>query len=143
MRMTDPEILRLHDKVDALALRLDQRYQDQTKALDAAFVAAEKAVRVANDANEKRLDNVNEFRGQQRDIISNFVPRAEYQVVYTALSEKIEALSSRLDTNQGNTAGQDKTTALTEAKLNQRLVVYGVIISIVVVIVNVVIALVR
>ena len=49
----------------------------QERATNAAFTAANSAVTKAEMANEKRLDNVNEFRGQLKDQAAGFVTRAE------------------------------------------------------------------
>lgn len=42
-----------------------------------ALAAADKAVTKAEVAAEKRFEGVNEFRAQQADLISTFLPRAE------------------------------------------------------------------
>jgi hypothetical protein len=48
------------------------------KAVAAAMAAAEKAVTKAEVAAEKRFDAVNEFRGQQKDLLGTFLPRSEF-----------------------------------------------------------------
>ena len=107
---------------------LDERYATQTKALDKAFEAsaeavkvalenAEKAVTKAEVASGKRFDAVNEFREQQKDIITGFLSRAEFTVSHHSLVDKITALSdrmgalelritSRLDRGEGSDQGQ-------------------------------------
>jgi cobalamin biosynthesis Mg chelatase CobN len=111
----------IREVVAALALRLDQRYDDQTKALEAAressdkavsvaLVNAEKAVQVANVANEKRLDAVNEFRGQQEDIINGFLPRVQFEVQHQALEDKVASLASRMDRTESLTQGITSVT---------------------------------
>lgn len=93
-------------------LRYQQRYDAQTKALDAAFLAqqtamqtalqaaekavqtallaAEKAVAKAETAAEKRFDAVNEFRAAYQDIIAQQLPRNEADARFTALSERLD-----------------------------------------------------
>lgn len=93
---------------------LDERYATQTKALDAAFVAT-----------ERRFEGVNEFRAQLADQAQNFMTRQEAGVRLDALSEKLDAetsrtqekfsalelnLTSRLDLIQGHDQGSTKTT---------------------------------
>ena len=80
-------------------LRYQQRFEAQTKALDAAFlaqqtavqaalsaaekgvqtalVAAEKAVTKAETAAEKRFDAISEFRAAFNDLVASQMPRKE------------------------------------------------------------------
>jgi hypothetical protein len=67
------------------------------EAVQAALASAEKAVIVAQAAQEKRLDGVNEFRAQQGDLIRNFVTRDEVTV-------RVEALQAAIDRNTANQA---------------------------------------
>jgi hypothetical protein len=93
-------------------LRDQQRYDAQTKALEAAMVAADKAVQAAllaaekavnkaEVAAERRFESVNEFRAQLGDQAKTFMPRSEYEVQHSALADKMEAhalnLSARID----------------------------------------------
>ncbi|MES2211467.1 MAG: hypothetical protein V4515_14985 [Chloroflexota bacterium] len=84
-------------------LRYQQRFDAQTRALDAALLAAEKAVQTAltaaekavtkaEIAAEKRFDAVNEFRGAYQDIIAQQMPRNEAEQRLTAMAEKIDDL---------------------------------------------------
>ena len=106
---------------------LDERYATQTKALDAAFKAAEQAVAVALSnaekatakaelAAERRFESVNEFRKALTDQTATFIPRAEYDAAHVALSDRVVAnairvdalelrLTSRLDRGEGSDAG--------------------------------------
>jgi hypothetical protein len=118
----------LQRQLDDMRLFLDERYATQTKALDAAFVAAEKAVSSAlasaekavtkaETASEKRFEATNEFRAQLSDQASHFATRTEVSVKFTALTEKVEAdtsrinqqlaeINKRLDRTQGSSAGK-------------------------------------
>lgn len=58
---------------------------------NARFAAVEKAVEIANNANEKRLDNVNEFRGTLNDQQKAFITRAEAAWVVMFLLSAIVA----------------------------------------------------
>ena len=115
------------DAVHDLRSLLDERYATQTKALDAAFKAAEQAVAVAlanaekatvkaEDASEKRFEGVNEFRKALSDQTSTFIPRAEYDTAHASLADRVTAnadrlaalelrLTSRLDRGEGSEAG--------------------------------------
>ena len=121
---------------------LDERYATQTKALDAAFKAAEQAVAVAlanaekatakaETAADKRFDAVNEFRKALTDQTATFLPRAEYDTAQAAMSDRITAasdrvgalelrLTSRLDRGAGadaGAAGQRNETRLNASTL--------------------------
>ena len=115
------------DLMAAADLRYQQRFDAQTKALDAALaaakeavqtalVAAEKATSKAETAADKRFDSVNEFRSQLADQAATFIPRAEsearigavvdlFDARYTALVEKIEGLMQIVTAAQGRSAG--------------------------------------
>jgi hypothetical protein len=91
-----------HALVASNDLRYQSRFEDQTKALDAALaaakeavqtalVAAEKATSKAEAAADKRFDSVNEFRSQLADQAATFIPRAEAEARLTSLAELVEA----------------------------------------------------
>jgi hypothetical protein len=95
---------------------LDERYATQTKALDAAFKAAEQAVQTAlasaekavtkaETAAERRFESVNEFRQTLTDQAATFITRAEAEVHFAALAEKLDALATRLDKTEGRSSG--------------------------------------
>lgn len=97
-------------------LRYQQRFDAQTRALEAALLAAEKAVGTAltaaekavnkaEFAAEKRFEGVNEFRGQLSDYQAMLLPRNEYNSAHQALVDKINDLSSRVDKTEGTTKG--------------------------------------
>lgn len=108
-------------------LRYQSRFEDQTKALDAALaaakeavqtalVAAEKATSKAEAAADKRFDSVNEFRSQLADQAATFIPRAEsearmaalgdlVEAKYTGLLDKLTVLADHANQQQGRSAG--------------------------------------
>jgi hypothetical protein len=117
---TGPQSVSVLDHVRALLIEMDLRYQQrfdaQTRALEAALLAAEKAVGTAltaaekavnkaEIAAEKRFESVNEFRGQLNDYQAMLLPRTEYAAAHQALVEKIIDLSSRVDRAEGTTSG--------------------------------------
>jgi hypothetical protein len=108
------------DHIKALLAEMDLRYQQrfdaQTRALDAALLAAEKAVQTAlatadravikaETATEKRFDAVNEFRAAYNDVISQQMPRAEAEQRLSQLAEKIDELKSHDAVRTGVTTG--------------------------------------
>lgn len=107
----------LHEsELRSLRTLLQERYETQTKALDAAFVAAEKAVQTAltsaetavNKAErsaESRFASVNEFRQTLSDQAGSFIPRVEAEQRISALAEKVDVLSARVDKTEGRSVG--------------------------------------
>jgi hypothetical protein len=112
---------------------LDERALSQTTAMHAALTASKEAISKAEAAVEKRLDGMNEFRGQLADqaatlmprsesegehrrhneriqdlmlVVARLVTREESQVGMGSLADKIDALATRLDKAEGRGAGQ-------------------------------------
>jgi hypothetical protein len=164
----------LEQAADLRMEMLNERYQTQTKATDAAFVAQQTAMKTAFDAADKavqaalaaaekaadkaenaaneRFKATNEFRDQQKDIIAGFISRVEFTAEQNAMDGRVTALtdrfnslelrlSSRLDVNQGQDQGMYRANALSEGKINQKLVLYGIVISVVIIIAQVVLSL--
>lgn len=94
--------------------RYEQRFNDTKIAVDAALIAADKAVAAAlagqkeavtkaEVAAEKRFESVNEFRNTLSDQQRNLMPRSEAEIQFKSLNEKVDAL--RL--SDGNQTGQE------------------------------------
>jgi dsDNA-binding SOS-regulon protein len=101
--------LRYQQRFDAQKEALGAALAAQKEAVSAALIAAEKAVEKANAAGEKRFDSVNEFRAQQGDIVRTFIPRAEAEARFTALSDKVDILTKAVTASQGRSAGSGAT----------------------------------
>lgn len=86
---------------------IDAALAAQEKAVAAALAAADRAVAKAEAAAERRFEGVNEFRGQLADQQRNLMPRAEADVEFRALREKMDALTTRVDKGEGKGAGLD------------------------------------
>lgn len=110
------EIAHLKELLNAADKRYEQRFNAQEtavaaglnaqeKAIAAALSAAKEAVTKAEIAAEKRLDSVNEFRGQLRDQQATFISKAEAEQRLLALSEKLNSLQQRVDKNEGKNSG--------------------------------------
>jgi hypothetical protein len=98
-------------QIDDMRIMLQERYETQTKAIDAAFIAqqtamqtaltaaeravqtastaAEKAVLKAESATEKRFEAVNEFRAQLADQQGTFMSRELAQTQFTYMQDRI------------------------------------------------------
>ena len=71
--------------LESLYVHFTQRFTDNDERVHAAL-----------DANEKRLDGLNEIRQTLQDRDRSFLPRAEYEVAHQALIDKIEAKGQRV-----------------------------------------------
>jgi hypothetical protein len=85
----------------ATALALSAAKELTKAALDAANAAVTKA----EAANEKRLENVNEFRDTLSDQQRTLLPRTEADARLAAISEKVEALQRSQERVSGQTEG--------------------------------------
>lgn len=66
---------------------VDQRFDDQEKAVQAALASAEKAVDKAERQGERWRESANEWRGAMTDRERDFLSRKEfYSVVVTAVA---------------------------------------------------------
>lgn len=102
---------------------LDAQAKQVELALNASQTAIDKADIADAQAREKlaaemtqRFESVNEFRSQQRDIISQFMPRAEFDQFRSYYSEQhallrdrfgqeVSDLKTRLDKQEGRQGG--------------------------------------
>jgi hypothetical protein len=93
------ETLRVHlvTQISGLQRLLDERYEDQQRAMHAALASAEKAVEKAGVADEKRFESVNEFRGQLADQALTFMTRSEYQAGHQRLQEQVNLLTQQVN----------------------------------------------
>lgn len=102
---------------DTLREYLEQRLDDQQKAVDAALVAAkeavaaalaaaEKAVLKAEGAADRRFESVNEFRGTLSDQATRFPQRIEVDQQFVTLHEKLALIDTRLTKVESYSAGQ-------------------------------------
>lgn len=115
----------------------------QEKAVAAALAATKEAMLKAETASEKRFESVNEFRKTLSDQTNTFLPRSEYNANHkaledkidtkcTALEDKIQGLTDRMNITSGKTEGSDKTVG----KIVTAISVTGVILSIVILLAN-------
>lgn len=75
------------------------------KAVNAALEAAERAVLKAEAASEKRFEGVNEFRETLADQQRTLLPRAEAEIRFHALDERLAQLATRQDKSEGAKSG--------------------------------------
>jgi hypothetical protein len=95
---------RLHD----MDIRQQQRFDAQTKAIDAAMTAqrtaidaaltaADKATLKAEQAAKDKFESMNEFRGTLTDQNATFMTRAESLSMFERNAERIQEIMRRLD----------------------------------------------
>lgn len=89
-------------------IRNGQRFEAQEKAVAAALTAAGQAVQKAEVAAEKRFDAVNEFRAQLSDQAGTFMPRAETEIRFTAMQEKVDLIAHQQALLAGRGGGRDQ-----------------------------------
>ncbi len=106
--------------VETLKEYVDQRFDASQKAVEAALQAAEKmggaalasadrAVSKAEVAAEKRFDATNEFRGQQKDMITTLFPRMEAEQRFNAFDDRLKKVEEFRDRMSG---GEDRQTSM-------------------------------
>jgi len=79
----------------------------ETRLLD-KFEASKEAVGLASEANEARLDSLNELRTMVQDQQGRFSTKSEMEARLSSLADKVEALTKRLDQIGDTTAGASK-----------------------------------
>jgi hypothetical protein len=149
----DTALAYMERQLEDMRAMLQERYETQTKAVDAAFLAqqtamqtaltaaeravatallsAEKAVTKAELAADKRFDSVNEFRGQLADQTATLMPRPEYTAQYKALEDKLSDLADRVNRTEGRSGGFDKSWGIFLAIAGIGIAVVSLIIAIV------------
>lgn len=101
---SDLTIEQLYTLINERDRQYQQRFEGQEKAVNAALIAAKEAVNAAlaaakeavnkaETANEKRLDNQNEFRGQLKDQAATLLPRAEADIRFRAIEGEMNRIS--------------------------------------------------
>jgi hypothetical protein len=101
------ETLKAHmEALRALDRRLtDEQHASTSAKLESAMASAKEAVLKAEAATEKRLEGLNELRGAWTDNQRTLYPRAEAELALSALSEKVDLLTSDAEARRGNATG--------------------------------------
>jgi DNA-binding FrmR family transcriptional regulator len=83
-----------------IAIRDDnynKQFNANIEAVKVAMNAAEKATVKAENAMDKRLDSMNEFRGTLSDQQKTYLTKSEYAIQHQALIDKTEGLDKAFD----------------------------------------------
>lgn len=113
---SDLTIEQLYSLINERDRQYQQRFEGQEKAVNAALIAAKEAVNAAlaaakeavtkaEVANEKRLDNVNEFRGQLKDQAATLLPRAEADIRFRSMEVDLARLNNAVISGTGKFEG--------------------------------------
>ncbi len=95
----------LHTLIDANDKAYNQRFENNTEATKAALASADRAVIKAEAATEKRFDNVNEFRNTLADQQRTFIPKAEAELSFRGIVDRIDKLENGQISNQSKGFG--------------------------------------
>jgi hypothetical protein len=96
-RFTDID-LRQQQRFDAQTKAIDAAMIAQRTAIEAALVAADKATDKAEEAAQRRFESVNEFRATLSDQATTFMTRAEAMSMFERNAERIVEMQKRMDT---------------------------------------------
>jgi hypothetical protein len=121
-------------------LRHQQRFDAQEKAVRDALAAAEKAVAAAMSAAslavtkaevaaEKRLDSVNEFRGQLKDQAATLLPRTESEQRFTTVEQRLSKIESMQTRVVGRDEGKSAQMALLFSMFTLLIAIAGIIVA--------------
>lgn len=125
---------------DEVSLRAQQRFDAQTKALDAALLAqqtavqaammaSEKAISKAEIAAEKRFDALMEAQRGFHNLLAETMPRREAETRIEALAIKIDDLKSYASTAQGRDTGASSSWAFLAGGIGLLAAIVSVVIT--------------
>lgn len=95
-------------QIDSLRTMLNERYETQTKALDAAFRAQQEAMQVALAAAEKAVNKAEVAADKRFELLNELRVGVATREQFEALEKAVGMLTARVDTmvGQGQTAQQ-------------------------------------
>lgn len=110
-----------HWTIEAIKEYFLKLIEQHEKRVDQKFTSIEKAVKLANRANEKRFENTNEWRASYEDLIQqmqkliqtmqrDYIPRTEFDKSLDATREKHETAVKTLSDQIKNVNTQIEST---------------------------------
>lgn len=93
-------------RFDAYERANESRFTAQEKAVSAALFSADRAVSKAEASTERRLEGMNEFRNALGDYSRTLMPRPEAEGMIKAVTEKIDALTKRVNAKEERSGGR-------------------------------------
>jgi uncharacterized protein (DUF885 family) len=85
-----------HDVYVSIKEHFEALMQDQQRQIDQIRKDASEAITKASTALEKRLDLLNEFRGQAAEESRRFLPRLEYDQNHQSMRETVDSLGTQV-----------------------------------------------
>ena len=85
-----------HDVYVSIKEHFKELMADQQRQIDQIRRDASEAIGKASTALEKRLDLLNEFRGQAAEESRRFLPRLEYEQNHQSLRETVDSLGTQV-----------------------------------------------
>ncbi len=148
------ESARIGDLFDAAAQAREaakQRFDDRFAAHNAVHDLSSRAIDKAETSVNDRLKAMNDVRAQMLDQNASFIPRTEVRALFdghqvsnqaqiTALAEKIDGITTRLNLIQGRDDGAGKSKNQQQATVQQLAAVLGMVLAVIAIIVTVVLA---
>lgn len=97
--MIDSEV-KLLDHIKALMSERDRffeaKFTEFEKSMSAQLVSIDKSVSKIENANEKRVESINELRKALSDMASLQLPRSEFNVAHAAIIQRFELSTQRI-----------------------------------------------
>jgi hypothetical protein len=126
------EINALDQRVNLQFVKLDKRITDHFDQTELRYVermqSSERALAKVDAANEKRFENVNEFRGQMSDMMRTFIPRLEAEARMANFGERLEVAEKSIIENRSRGSGIQAGWALAVGAL---IGIGGIVIAII------------
>jgi hypothetical protein len=116
--------------INSLKEYFEMRFDNMESSLDARFEAQEKATSVANQASDKRLEGMNEFRESLREQSTAFATKSEVCKLEDIITVKLDAINKNLQKIEIS----DATLA---GKASQNSVIGAYILSIIMLIISI------
>ncbi len=85
--------------------RYEAHFASIDKTIAAAQASAKEAVSKAEAAVEKRLDGMNEFRGQMADMQATLARKTEVDIRFESLEKKLDSFIGQLQLTSGRDKG--------------------------------------
>jgi chromosome segregation ATPase len=97
----------------------DVHQTEITKSLEARFDSIEEAVKVALEANEKRLDSMNEWRGTIEDLNKTFITKNDHDNLVNMVDKDIEGVQKDIVNLRSLIESLNITRATLDGKASQ------------------------
>lgn len=101
----DAKLAHVEGMVTSQAERLSELAHERQRQVEVAAKRTREAMEKSEVQLDKRFESVNEFRRTLSDQATQFMPRSEAMAMSQQNTEKIQALTDRLNTSSGRSSG--------------------------------------